>query len=226
MNNNTQYYDTSSYIANAGKFAGSYIDKSLYPGKDCVDPLGISNSHNCISDGDVENEVAKVMGIKGWKGGVNNLFMVFTSSNEGECFTSNSDCAYSNYCGYHTYFTSGSTDVIYAYLPYGNTSYCQVSGAPSPNGFPDADTASTAASHELTEAITDPELDAWFDSSGSEIGDECDYYYGIALWDGGKATEQWNGLNFFIQTEYSNLTQGYYLTDSNFTGCFNVGPEL
>jgi len=226
MNNNTQYYDTGSYIANAGKFAGAYVDKSLYPGKDCVDPLGISNSHNCISDGDVENEVAKVMGIKGWKGGVNNLFMVFTSSNEGECFTSNSDCAYSNYCGYHTYFTSGSTDVIYAYMPYGNPSYCQISGAPSPNGFPAADTASTAASHELTEAITDPELDAWFDSSGSEIGDECAYYYGVPLWDGGNATEQWNGYVFYIQTEYSNLTQSYYLTDSNFTGCFNAGPEL
>jgi hypothetical protein len=29
-----------------------------------------------------------------------------------------------------------------------------------------------------------------------------------------------------VQTMYSNLLQNYYLTDTNFTGCFNVGPEL
>lgn len=226
MNNNTQYYDKHSYITNAGRFAGTYVDKSLYPGKDCTDPEGISNSENCISDTDVRNEVSKVMGIKGWAGGANNLFMVFTSSNEGECMVSDTSCSYSNYCGYHNSFTKGSTEVIYAYLPYGNPSFCQVSGAPSPNSFPDADTASTAASHELTESITDPEGDAWFDSSGYEIGDECAYQYGVPLWDGGNATEQWNGYNFYIQTEYSNLTQNYYLVDSNFTGCFNTGPEL
>lgn len=227
MNNNTQYYDTK-HITNAGGLGGTYVDKSLYPGSDCFDPATVlTNGNNCISDTDLQNEVTKVMGIKHWTGGGNKLFMVFTSFNEGQCAVSDTDCSYYTYCGYHSYFVNSSNqDVIYSNQPYGDTTACQVAGAPSPNAFPQADTAATAAAHELTESITDPLLDAWFDSSGFEIGDECAYYYGIALWDGGLATNQWDGHSFYIQTMYDNLAQSYYLTDSNFTGCFNVGPEL
>ena len=227
MNNNTQYHD-AKYITNAGHVGGTYVDTALYPGSDCFDPApALTNGNNCISDADLQHEVTKVMGLKGWTGGVNKIFMVFTSSNEGQCAVSNSQCSYATYCAYHSFFVNGAAqDVVYSNEPFGNTSVCQVSGAPSPNANPAADAAATAAAHELTEAITDPLLNAWFDSSGSEIGDECAYYYGVALWDGGKANEQWDGHPFYIQTMYSNLTQSYFLTDSNFTGCFNSGPEL
>ena len=227
MNNNTQYFDTT-YLTNTGRVGGIYVDKSLYPGSDCFDPAStLTNGNNCISDADLQNEVNKVMGLKKWTGGVNKIFMVFTSSNEGQCAVSGSDCSYFTYCAYHSFYVnSSSQDVIYSNEPYGNTSVCQVPGAPSPNGNAAADAAATAASHELTEAITDPLLDAWFDSSGFEIGDECAYYYGIPLWDGGLATNQWDGHPFYLQTEYSNLSRNYFLTDSNFTGCFNTGPEL
>ena len=226
MNNNTQYYD-SAWITNAGKFGGSYVDKSLYPGEDCYDPAGVlTDGFNCISDGDLQNEVNKVMGIKKWTGGVNKMFMVFTSSNEGQCAASDTDCSYSNYCAYHSYFVnSSSAYVIYGNEPYGNLSNCQISGAPSPNSFPEADTAATAASHELTESITDPLIDAWYDSSGYEIGDECAYYYGFAGWDGGLADEQWNGYPFFLQTEYSNVLRAWQISAS-YPGCFNAGPDL
>ncbi len=227
MNNNTQYYD-KQYITNTGKVAATFIDKSLYPGSDCVDPSPVlTNPNNCISDNDLQNEVAKVMTLKGWTGGVNKMFMVFTSSNEGQCAVSDTSCSYANYCAYHSFFVnSANQDVVYSNEPYGNTTACQVSGAPSPNGNPAADAAATAAAHELTEAITDPLLNAWFDSTGNEIGDECAYYYGVALWNGGLANEQWDGHPYYLQTMYSNLTQAYYLTNSNFTGCFNTGPEL
>ena len=227
MNNNTQYYDTK-FITNAGKVGGTYVDKSLYPGSDCVDPSPtLTNANNCISDTDLQNEVVKVMSLKGWTGGVNKIFMVFTSSNEGQCAVTSTSCSYANYCAYHSAFVnSASQDVVYANEPYGDTTACQVSGAPSPNKNPAADAAATAAVHELTEAITDPLLNAWYDSTGNEIGDECAYYYGVALWDGGLATEQWDGHNYYLQTMYSNLTQNYFLTDVNFTGCFNSGPEI
>jgi hypothetical protein len=200
MNNNTQYYD-AKYITNTGKVGGTYVDKSAYPGSDCFDPaVGaglLTNGSNCISDLDLQNEATKVMGIKHWTGGVNKLFMVFTSSNEGQCAVSDSDCSYYTYCAYHSYFVNGSgEDVVYSNEPYGNTTVCQVAGAPSPNGFPDADTAATASAHELTESITDPLLNAWLDSSGYEIGDECAYYYGVALWDGGLATERGAAIRF------------------------------
>ena len=49
----------------------------------------------------------------------------------------------------------------------------------SPNGNPDADTEISPTSHELNEAITDPDTETgWYDSSGFENGDECAYIFG------------------------------------------------
>jgi len=229
-NNNTQYYQvvgtTKTYIKNSGKFGASFVDTSSYPGKDCTDPA-VPTPTNCITDTDLRNEITKVMGLKGWTGGGNKIFFLFTSSNEGQCAVSNSQCSYNNYCAYHSSFVnSSSQSVIYANVPYGNTSFCQVPGAPSPNSNPAADAAATGASHELTEAITDPLGNAWFDSSGYEIGDECAYFYGLAGYNSGKANELWDGHPFFLQTEYSNYLSGWTPLLSSFPGCFNTGPEI
>ena len=86
--------------------------------------------------------------------------------------------------------------------------------------------AATAASHELSESITDPLGDAWYDSSGYENGDECAYFYGNVPYNGGTANELWDGKPFILQTEYSNAISNFYTTDINFAGCFNAGPEL
>ena len=64
------------------------------------------------------------MTANGWTGGLNKLFMLFTSSGEGSCFDSTgNDCAYSDkvsgYCGYHSYI-AGTPPIIYANEPYGN----------------------------------------------------------------------------------------------------------
>jgi hypothetical protein len=77
-----------------------------------------------------------------------------------------------------------------------------------------ADTAATAASHELTEAITDPLLNAWFTSTGEEIGDLCAFNYGVNTWDRGKANQSWNGHFYELQQEYDNHNGS----------CVQVGP--
>jgi hypothetical protein len=226
----TQYYQGSGtakkYIKSNGTFGGSYVDTALYPGMDCSDVTSqLPNPNNCISDTDIQNEVKKVMGLKGWTGGVNHIFMVFTSLNEGSC-AGVGVCSYNYYCAYHGAFVNGTQDIVYSNQPYGNTNVCQIPGAPSPNGNPQADAASTAASHELSEAITDPLLNAWYDSSGYENGDECAYYYGFAGYNSGNANELWDGKPFFLQTEYSNVLGSFYISDPNFPGCFNAGPDL
>jgi len=228
--NNTQYYQGSSpkkYIKGTGSFGGSYVDTSLYPGSHCFDSSSaLTNGNNCISDADLQNEIKKVMTLKGWTGGLNKIFMLFTSSDEGQCAGTGS-CSYVQYCAYHSSFVNGSGQtVIYGNEPYGDNNACQIAGAPSPNGNPAADTAATAASHELTEAITDPLGTGWWDSSGYEIGDECAYYYGFAGYLSGKADELWDGHPFFLQTEYSNVLQNWGIDVVNFPGCFNAGPDL
>jgi hypothetical protein len=212
-NNNTQYYQSiagTKYIQSKGAFGGAYVDTSVYPASGCIDP---QTPHGCLSDAQLQAEISKAMALKGWTGGLGHMFLLFTSNGEGSCYAGM--CAYRDYCAYHSYFGSSSDPVVYSNQPYGDTSVCQISPTPpSPTGDAVADTAITAASHELTEAITDPELDAWFDTSGYEIADECAYSYAPLTWDGGIANQSWNGHYYLLQTEWDNHSGS----------CVSVGP--
>jgi hypothetical protein len=221
-NNNTQYAQQinftgpKTYIQNKGASAVSYVDTNPFPASGCADT---ATPGNCITDGQLQTEIVKVMTLKGWTGGLNKIFFVFTSSGEGSCFdATNAQCAYTYYCGYHSYLLGGAlgtTPIIYANLPYGNLVNCQVPGTPSPNSDAIADAAATVASHELTEAITDPELNAWYTARGNEIGDLCAYNYGVVYsWDGGMANQMWNGRFYMLQTEF----------DNNQLSCVQIGP--
>lgn len=214
-NNNTQYYQvvstTTTFIQNKGAFGGAYVDTSAYPASGCSDPATPSN---CISDAQIQAEIQKVMGLKGWTGGLTKMFLLFTSSGEGSCIDSGGQtyCAYTTYCAYHGYI-SGNTPIIYSNQPYGDLNVC-AAGQPSPTGDPVADSVASTASHEVTEAITDPLLTAWYTSDGYEIGDICAYLYGTASWDSGKANEDWNGHFYELQMEYDNHTGA----------CVQLGP--
>jgi hypothetical protein len=238
-NNNTQYYQTTgtlfihftNWILNSGGFVASFVDTTPYPASGCTDT---ATPGACLTDAQIRAEVQKVITLEGWPTGINNMFLLFTSSGEGSCTDSFSiSCAYSApnplnaYCAYHSYFFSGSSPVIYGNEPYANPNICQVPGTPSPNGDAAADAAATVASHELTEAITDPELSAWYDSSGYEIGDKCAWNYGANTWDSGNANQSWweSWTNFILfrspQIGYFELQEEY---DNHASACVQVGP--
>ena len=74
-----------------------------------------------------------------------------------------------SYCAYHGVI--GGTNNTYTDLPYmpdagGSAVPARSTGQP-------LDGVSIVEGHELAEAITDPLLNAWYDSSGAEIGDIC-----------------------------------------------------
>lgn len=214
-NNNTQYYHgttAKTYIKNVGKFGKTFTDSTPYPVGGCTAPVG---GTNCLTDAQVQAEISKVIAAQGWpNGGLTNIYLVFTSSGEGSCVDSaNTYCAYSYYCAYHSNTVTTPT-IIYANEPYGDPTYCQVPGQPSPNGDVPADTATTSASHELTESITDPEGTGWINSAGSEIGDLCAYNYGVNTYDLGAANQSWNGHFYELQQEWNNHTGA----------CVLVGP--
>jgi hypothetical protein len=247
-NNNTQYYTTCAtgligdftcftfwpgfqqFIENTGALGAAYVDTSSYPTAGCTDPL---TGNNCISDAQIQAEIQRVMQQQGWTGGLNHLFVLFTSSGEGSCFKNGGNrdsCSYvgpingTGYCGYHSYINANGSAIIYANLPYGNPTYCQTPGTPSPHNDPAADSAASVTSHEISEAITDPLLNAWWEPAGGEIGDKClNYYnssltYGTNSWDlqGGTylANQMWSGVFYELQTEYDNHTGS----------CVQVGP--
>lgn len=213
-NNNTQYYQTGPniYIHNAGSFGGAFVDTSPYPASGCSDP---ARPGGCLSDGQIRHEVNKAMGIKGWTGGLNHMFLVFTSDGEGSC-ADPAHCSYTFFCAYHSAFTNAlGAPVIYGNEPYGDLTVCQAGGIPSPNGDAVADAAASTASHEITEAITDPFGTAWWvTANGAEIGDLCSYTYGSFTWDSSNANEWWNGHPYVLQEEY----------DNHVGGCVQIGP--
>jgi hypothetical protein len=214
-NNNTQYSQfiggITTYIHNAGAFGGAFLDTSAYPASGCSDA---ATPGNCLTDSQIQKEVKKVMFLAGWTGGLRHIFLVFTSRGEGTCVDP-SHCSYTFFCAYHGAFVNGAgTTIIYANMPYANTAVCQVGSTPSPNGDPEADDATTIASHEITEAITDPLLDAWFTAFGNEIGDLCAYNYGTLTWDSANANEFWNGDFYLLQQEF----------DNHIGGCAQLGP--
>jgi len=213
-NMNTEYYQTiggrTTYIQSTGRLGGSYVDTSAYPASGCSDAL---TPGNCITDAQIQAEITKVKNLNGWTTGFDKMYLLFTSSGEGSC--AGFGCAYTDYCAYHGYYGSASNPTIYANMPYGDPAHCQISGVPSPNNNAAADDTMTAASHEMSEAITDPELNAWYDSSGFENGDECAYIYGTNTWDAGKANQSWNGHFYELQEEWSNHDNA----------CEQVGPR-
>jgi hypothetical protein len=201
-NNSTQYYQViggaTTWIQNRATLGASYVDTQAYPASGCND---FFTGNNCISDAQIRAEIQRVMTLKGWTPGIGKMFLIFTSSGEGSCLQGN--CAYSDYCAYHS-FINGATTTFYGNEPYGDPTFCQTPGTPSPNNDPAADTAATAASHEMTEAITDPMLTAWYTAQGNEIGDLCAYNYGTNGYDSSKANQHWNAHYYELQTEFDN----------------------
>ncbi|HEY1961658.1 MAG TPA: hypothetical protein VGG69_04500 [Rhizomicrobium sp.] len=220
--NNSQYYQSTggrrpayTFITGQGGLVDTAVATDPYPKVrgGCTDSYATIGK-NCFTDAQLQTEIQKVMSAKGWTGGMNKLFLVFTSSGEGSCFDATSaSCAYTQYCAYHSHITgkNGAPNVIYANEPFGNPATCQTDQAGTPNAAldPNADAAASPASHEMSEAITDPLGNAWWDSnsdtySGEEIGDICAYQYIFSYLDGGAANQLWGGRYFELQSEYDN----------------------
>jgi len=108
----------------------------------------------------------------------NGVYFVLTSSGISE---TSGFCT--SYCGWHTHATLGGVDIKYSFV--GNPDRCQSAceiqrtGPNSPaSGVGGADGMANVMSHELEEAISDPDLNAWFDTNGEENADKCNFNFG------------------------------------------------
>lgn len=110
----------------------------------------------------------------------------------------------SSFCGYHGNFSYNGKDIKYAAFPYTNCRGCLLSG------FAVADMLTIVTSHEIREAVTDPDLNAWYDAAGYEADDKCAWHNLYQTHNGG----------FWVQPEFSN---GGTVTASGFTGTY---PQL
>ncbi len=217
-NNNIQYYDTTGHMLNSSTLGGVWFDSSPYPPSTCTDSY---TPHGCISDNQIKAEVLNAMNVNSWSGGVNHAFFVFTAWGEGSC---HGDCAFSNFCAFHNYFTSNSQSIVYANMPYMGTDLPNCGTNTSPNSDPDADATINYLSHEHMEMVTDPLLNAWHDANNGEIGDKCGAKYGTLSYDNGTANEAWNGHYYIVQEEFSDALNGCVQTRA-MSGTLYVGSD-
>ena len=202
LSSNVYAVDTQySSILYSSSFGGTFTDTSAFPANGC-NPYG--GASVCLEDSQVQSELEKVISQQGWQKNGTNMFFLFTPQDVESCDPGNG-CAFTDYCAYHGFANDG---LIYANQPYAVSARFPGScdTGESPNGD-DADSTINVASHEHNEAITDPQLDAWFDQAGWEIGDKCAWTFGTRSGPGGAEYNQTiAGRHYFLQEEYSNAT--------------------
>jgi len=122
------------------------------------------------------------------------VYEVFIPSSSYSSSGSSTSCGGPSlaYCAYHGHFTSGANDVKYSIEPYPSCSGCKVSG------WTDAQNQEHFVCHETREAVTDPDLDAWYDRRGYEADDKCAWSPAPFLGTGG----------FGYQYQWSNADSG------------------
>jgi hypothetical protein len=150
----------------------------------------------------------------------NGIYFVLSSADVDEKGSSGEFCV--DFCGFHNHATLSGTDIKYAFV--GNAARCLSNCASpnlgiGPNGNAGADAMASIMAHELNEAVTDPDLNAWFDSSGEEVADKCNFIFGSVFTapNGAPANVTLGDRNFLIQKNWINLAGGFCTIGRGFT---------
>lgn len=206
----SQYTDADGNIAYRSAFAGSVTDTTAFPASGCSS----SGSAVCLTDEQVISELSRVIAARDLPTGPEDVYVVLTPPGVGGCMTSQpgSACTDTAYCGYHSAYSDGIRDVLYANIVYGAINGC--SSGQSPNGNP-ADDTINLLSHEHHETITDPYGYAWYDASYQEDGDKCAFDFGTSLGNtsSGAYNQEIGSGKYYLQREWSNRTSACELTD-------------
>ena len=136
----------------------------------------------------------------------NGVYFVLTSSDVRE---SSGFCT--RYCGWHTAATISGSDIKYSFV--GNPDRCPnacEAQTTSPNSDSGADGMASIMAHESEEATSDPDLNAWYDSSGAENADKCAWKFGPlrTASNGSRYNQTLGGHNWLIQMNWENARGG------------------
>jgi hypothetical protein len=149
----TQYYDGTGNIQASNLGTTAFFDTSTPPTN--------------VTDSAVQAEVAKYLGNS--NGDPNTIYEVFLPASSYASSGSSTSCGGPNlkFCAYHGHFKRNGVDLKYASMPYPSCGGCQNSGWSVAQDF------TMFCSHETREAVTDPDLNAWYDHRGYEADDKC-----------------------------------------------------
>jgi len=194
FNINTTYYDGSNtHVSNSVSLAGAVNDNYSH---------GTS-----LSDAAIQAIVAATNPTD-----TNGVYFVLTSA---DVTASSGFCT--QYCGWHTHGTINGRDIKYSFV--GNPDRCPSAcsaQSTSPNGNAGADGMASIIAHELEEAVTDPDLNAWFDRRGYENADKCAWTFGSTstMPNGSKANMTLGSRSYLIQQNWVNASSGGFCAKS------------
>jgi len=189
FNINTTYYNGSNvHVQNSVALAGSTTDSGT---------LGTR-----LTDANIASIVSSAITSGRLPADSNGVYVVLTdkatTATSGFC---------TQYCGWHDHTTISGKDIKYAFVGNAETQCASSCGAtsPSPNGTPGADGAASVLAHELEEAVTDPNLNAWYSSfDGQENADKCAWTYGTTSLasNGAKYNQTFGTMKYLIQQNW------------------------
>lgn len=188
----TEYTDSTGPVVNSLSYMGHFVDGGNAPRK-------------APSTSDVLGVVAATLQANSKAPVANGYYPVYSDQPRG----------HANYCAWHSWGTIGTTLVQFAF-------FFNLDGDPgcTPQVKYDAHSQGLSAlanvsGHELSEMVTDPRGNAWYDSSGAEIADKC-------AWTFGKSAVAFGSTSWTIQGNWSNsVANAGGSTSYNGTGCID-----
>ncbi len=193
FNINTTYYNGSNVkVSNSVHYAGSTTDNY--------------SQGTSLSDSAVQAVVSSAITTGALPKDTNGVYFVLTSS---DVTASSGFCT--QYCGWHTHGTILGSDIKYSFV--GNPDRCPSSceaQSTGPNGNAGADGMASIIAHELEETVTDPDLNAWYDSRGNENADKCAWTFGSTYAaNGSTANMKLGSRDYLIQQNWVNASGGF-----------------
>jgi len=201
FNINTTYTNASgARVTNAVTFAGSTM-VGPYKGTTLSD----ANVQEIVADAITSGKLPTVQGLN--VPDPNGVYFVLTSKEIGE-----SSGFLTSYCGWHSNGTVAGVDTKFSFVGDAskNLSVCAGQTAASPNNNPAGDAMVNVMAHELEEAVTDPDLNAWYDFTGKENADKCAWKFGTTttMPNGAKYNMTINTRRYLIQQNWLNANGG------------------
>jgi len=193
-NINTTYFDgTGAHVTGSVTFKGETTDNY--------------SQGTALSDAQIQTIVSNALTLGGLPTDTNGIYFVLTSADVNE---TSGFCT--QYCGWHTHGTIAGNDIKYAFV--GNAARCPAActnGTAPPNGDVGADGMASIIAHEQVEAVSDPDLNAWYDQRGQENADKCAWTFGTTYTtsNGGVANMRLGARDFLIQQNWVNASGGY-----------------
>lgn len=200
------WYNITTTYGNAG---GAMILPQLNfnPAQSATDSLYSQGTR--LSDQGVWNVVVNAITNNSLPADSNGVYFVLTSADVRE---TSGFCT--SYCGWHSYGLLPNRmpiKIVFVGNPDRCPNACEWQTLSSPNGNPGADGMASIVAHELTEVVTDPYFNAWYDRYGNENADKCSWTYGTTgtAANGSLFNASIGGQQYLIQQNWVNARGGY-----------------